>query len=220
MAIASRAYAPIAFHYLVLPHSPSNAGALLSDEREPVFTNYQAVDWAGLAKSARQQIDDYVPKAVKLYVANDGQDAFDLCNINARTGKPVTDHGDFYSRAQRAITNVGMANMRAGVLNLSGPCHNLHINEAVDGLRAPLTGLVLTLKVQNMFQAVDYLGSATNQLFGHEHVFGLIKSYPKLIQGANRGLMAPCIHQWFQQQFGVSYALECSALLLGATFTQ
>jgi hypothetical protein len=211
--------APIAFHYLVLPHSPPGIGALLSEAMEPVFTNYQCVDWAGLAKSARQHIEGYVPKAVKLYVANDGQDAFDLLNASYETGKPVTGQGDYYSRTQRAIKNIVMADMRAGVLKLSGSSSGLHINDVEDGLRAPLTGLVLTLKLQNMFQAIDYLGSATDHLFGHIHVFGMMFS-PELVSGTNQGRMAPCLHRWLQQQFGVVYAPVCSVLSLGVTFTK
>jgi hypothetical protein len=210
---------PVAFHFFVVPHMPKDIGTLLSQNGEPVFTDHSTVDWSGLAKMARNHIAQVVPNNVTLYIGNECSDGLDVCNSSRETGHAIEGRGDAFSRTCEAIKTVAMKDMRAGVLNLRQTSDILHINEFEDGKRPPLCGLVLTLKFRSMTQARDYLYGSTKALFSHGYAMELVDK-PFLQKTDDAGQMAPFLHQWLEEQFGVVYAPECTAMTLGCTFTQ
>lgn len=209
---------PIAFHFLVLPHVPDGAESLFDEAGEPVFTNYDHVDWAGLAVSARTYLEDFLPKSAKLFVSNDGPDLMDIHGLSSKA-KVVKDRGNFFSRVCAPVKKAKMKDMRAGVLNLASANSGLHLNEPDDGMRPPLAGLILTLKFKDMSQALDYIWGATDTLFGHGYMYETTDN-PMLKQLNSSGCLAPCIQDWLKAQFKAVYSPKCTVLTLGITPTE
>lgn len=215
MTNPNSAFLPIAFHFLVVPAVPEGADSLLDSNGQPVFTDYSTVDWAGLAKSARAHIDPYLPKAAQLYIGNDGPDLFDLHNLGLEDA--ASDQDDMLTRVLSVVGKATMKDMRAGIFRIAGPENSIHLNKAI-GTRPPLTAVLMTLKFKDMSQAMDYLWRATKELFGHGYMQQTPKN-PILEKGDGSGEMAPCVHRWFQEQFGAVYGTGCAVLILGVTGT-
>lgn len=210
---------PIAFHFLVLPHVPDGADSFFGEDGEPVFTNYDTVDWAGLAVSARASLNDCLPKSAQLYVSNDGPDLMDIHGFSLKAKAVVKDRGTFFSRVCAPVKKAKMKDMRAGVLKLASPKSELHLNESEDGMRPPLAGLVFTLKFKDMSQALDYIWGATDTLFGHGYMFERTED-PVLKQLDSSGCLAPCIQDWLKVQFRAVYSPSCTVLTIGITPTE
>ena len=208
-------YKPIAFHFLVMPHVPNSEGTFLDKNEQPVSTNYNTVDWAALGKAATDLVNEHSIKGIKVYVANDGPDLFDMHNIDTSTGGIEESKGDFYSRSVAALEHVSMKNLRGGLLKLSEESQQaMHINPIKGQDRPPLTGVWMTIKFQNFTQVIDYMALVTDVLFG-------IHGHPQMADSylwsnpADPKDLAPCIHEWFEQQFGAVYSTKHTLLYLG-----
>ncbi|CAD0266056.1 conserved hypothetical protein [Pseudomonas veronii] len=211
---ARRAQGPIALHFAVLPHSPTNS-VLLNENGHPVLTNYSDVDWKGLAISARDAIDGVVPKSVKLYVADDAIDTMDVLNISMDTGRPFEGVAGFGSRLNSTFSRVSMQDMRAGITKLAGHSADLHINTPIQGKRPPLGALILSLKFTGGLQVVDYLHEATDTLFGTPSI---AITYEGFKPQPTTGEMPSFLAEWLRSQFGVVYGAACTTVAIGRTF--
>ena len=212
---SNRASRPIAFHFAVCPHSPAT-GALISSSGQPVLTDYSRVDWKGLAQRARAAIDDCVPKDVKLYVADDAVDVMDVLNLSTDTGLLMSGVGTFESRTQESLDSLTMQDLRAGITSLADHSPSIHINTPIQGKRPPLGALIVTLKFSCATQALDYLPEATEILFGCPvHVAGPTGFAPKPTQGRIPDFLA----DWLDEQFGVVYGDDCTAVVMSRTFS-
>ncbi len=213
---AQRAMRPIAFHFVVCPHSPAR-GALLSREGVPVLTNYDEVDWKGLSQAARAAIEESVPKDVKLYVADDAVDVMDVLNISTETGLQFRGFGTFEARLRASLDMLSMQDMRAGITKMTGHYPSIHVNTPIEGKRPPLGALVVTLKFACATQALDYLDEATEILFGAPAIVGSPTGFaPK----PTNGKMPAFLADWLGEQFGVVYGRDCTAVVVTRTFSE
>lgn len=208
-----RSNLPLVYHFAVCPHSPES-GALLSEEGDPVLTDYSRVDWAGLAAAGRAAIDDLVPQNVKLYVADDAVDVMDVLNVSTVTGRPFPGLGGFEARMRTALERVTMKDMRAGLLKMAGKFPELHVNTPDHGKRPPAGALIVSLKFARGTQILDYAGEATEALFGAPAVIMGPTGFAPRPTDCD---MPPLLAEWLRAQFGVVYGKQCTVALAGRT---
>ncbi|WP_223508985.1 MULTISPECIES: hypothetical protein [unclassified Pseudomonas] len=212
---ARRAERPVALHFAVCPHSPAH-GALLNENGHPVLTNYSDVDWKGLATSAHAAIEGYVPKSVKLFIADDAVDVMDVLEISTDTGRPFRGVEGFETRLRTTLRRLSMQDMRAGIIKLAGNYPDLHINTPIEGKRPPLGAMIVSLKFTSGLQLIDYVGDATHCLFGSP---AIVANFDGFQPKPTTGEMPSFLAGWLRSQFGVVYGTDCTALVVARTFT-
>lgn len=214
--LAEQSEKPIVFNFMILPKVPEHAGTFLDRDGEPVTTNYDKVDWKGLAQMLQARLTGHVPKAIKVYVANDGPDLFDINELNtARPSYPEPDNGFAYRTAE-TLEQVSMANYRGGLLKLPEDS-NLHLNKVSAGQkRPPLSAVVVGVKFSKVLQAMDYLAGTMEQLVDIPFPVPMNAT----VQDFNEhGTLPPEVHGWFEEQFGAVYSKKCGLLLVSVTRT-
>ena len=210
-----RAMGPIVIHFLVVPHSP-DSGALLNKHGEPVLTDYNLVDWKGLAVSARAAIEKDVPKSVGLFIADDAVDVMDLLHVSTNTGRPFVDKPPFEHLVQSTLSQLSMKDMRSGITKVSERSPGFHINAPMDGKRPPLGAFILSIKFTRGTQIIDYLTGAALSLFG---TFVVVSSYAGYKPEPTVGEMPLFLREWLDSQFGVVYGKECTVVAVQRTFS-
>ncbi|WP_444679468.1 hypothetical protein [Halomonas sp. E19] len=213
--IAEQAEKPLCFNFLLLPKVPDDADTFLDRNGQGVMTCYDDVDWKGLAQLLQARLEGQVPKSIKVYVADDGPDIFDMVNVrHDRLDTPETE-SDFGSRTVQVLHQVAMADYRAGVLRLPEEI-SLHLNPPTRSQRPPIAGLVISVKFTKMLQAVDYMSSVMERLFGQ------LMALPMGPMSLMHPMDEPCrlppeAHAWLEAQFGAVYSDQCGVLFLSAT---
>ena len=177
------------------------------------MVNYSKVDWKRLAQKLQARINGDVPKSIKVYVANDGPDLFDINEI-------CGDHfgaqdNSFVLRAAHALNDVSMANYRGGLLSL--PADNgMHLNPTIEGKRPPIAGIILAVKFNKTLQALDYITSVMESLVALPIALPS-KPLQILFEKDDLGTLAPELHAWFEEEFGAVYSNRCGLVLLSVT---
>lgn len=212
---ARRSQSPRAIHFLVCPHSP-DSGVLLDKSGEAVLTDYSKVDWRGLATAARAAIEQDVPKNIGLYVANDAVDVMDFLHVSTETGRPFRNEQSFEHRVRSTLSQLSMADMRAGITRISDRTPGIHINTPMAGKRPPLGSLILSLKFMSGSQIIDYLSSATDTLFGAPAKVATFEGYKPV---PTVGRMPAFLSSWLSSQFGVEYGPDCTVVAIERTFS-
>lgn len=204
---------PIAMNYLVIPHVPRGRGTLLSAAGEPVMVDYSQLDWRSLAQALKARIDDDgYPKNIKVYVANDGPDLFDINETIVATGEELEQGPFFVERTRQSLNQATPASYRAGVIDLSPAGGSMHLNPPDhNSLRPPLAAFVVSIRFNTPSQAADYYFTLTEMLFG----VGLPMEFGPVRHGDDEP-MCDALRAWLAQSMGVVYAPECSIVLLGA----
>ncbi|HEJ4407969.1 TPA: hypothetical protein SL557_000248 [Pseudomonas aeruginosa] len=211
---ARRSESPSAIHFLVCPHSPKS-GVLLNRSGSPVLTDYSKVDWKGLATAARVAIERDVPKSVGLFIADDGVDVMDVMHISTDTGRPFRNEQTFEHRVRSTLSQLSMADMKAGITKVASRTPGIHINSPMDGKRPPLGSLILSLKFMRGTQVIDYLCGATNTLFGTPAIVATFEGYKPV---PTRGKMPAFLNEWLNSQFDVEYGAHCTVVAIERTF--
>ena len=208
---------PIAINYLVIPHVPEGLGTLLSKDGEPVMMDYATLDWRSLADALKARLEGLgLPKAIKVYVANDGVDLFDINETYVATGEERQEGPFFSARAAQCLDKVTKANYRAGVIDLSQVNKDLHLNPPnADGLRPPLAALMVSLRFNTMSQCADYGFSATQSLFGA--ALPMTPEAGTVEHGHKDSPMCDELRHWLDEQIGVVYAPQATVALMGPT---
>jgi len=212
---ARRSGLPSAIHFLVCPHSP-RSGVLLDTSGSPVLTDYSKVDWKGLATAARAAIEQDVPKSVGLFIADDGVDVMDVMHISTDTGRPFRNEQTFEHRVRSTLSQLSMADMRAGITKVANRTPGIHINTPMDGKRPPLGSLILSLKFMRGTQVIDYLSGATNTLFGTPAIVATFEGYKPV---PTKGKMPAFLSEWLNSQFDVEYGAHCTVVAIERTFS-
>lgn len=214
--ISEQAEKPICFNFMILPMVPEHADTLLDRDGKPVTANYTNVDWKGLAQRLQARLDGHVPKSIKVYVANDGPDLFDINEFRAdRPDEPEPDNSFVY-RTAKALENVSMANYRGGLLKLPDDS-GLHLNQESAGQqRTPLTALVVGVKFNKMLQALDYLPTTMEMLVGLS--FAVPMAQVSMVHDMDEpGTLPSEIHGWLEEQFGAVYSEKCGVMFMSVT---
>lgn len=207
---------PICLNFLVMPMVPEETGSLLDRNGNPVMVNYSKVDWKGLAQKLQARINGHVPKSIKIYVANDGPDLFDINEICG--GHLGEQDNSFVLRAAHALDDVSMANYKGGLLSL--PADNgMHLNPTLEGKRPPIAGIIIAVKFTKMLQAVDYITTVMESLLALPIA---LPSQPLqiLFEKDELGTLASELHAWFEKEFGAVYAHRCGLVMLSATASE
>lgn len=210
-----RAMAPSVLHFLVCPHSPPS-GALLNRYGVPVLTDYNRVDWKGLASAARVAIEKDVPKGMGLFVADDAVDVMDVLHVSTDTGRPFSNVPTFENHVRSTLSQLSMKDMSSGIIKISGRTPGIHINTPMDGKRPPLGALIVSIKFTRGTQIIDYLTGATMTLFGTPVI---IATHAGLRPVQNTGRMPTFLREWLDSQFGVVYGADCSVTAIHHTFS-
>ncbi|PXX94678.1 hypothetical protein [Halomonas sp. LBP4] len=213
--ISEQAEKPLCFNFLLLPMVPDGADTFLDREGNGVMTRYDDVDWKGLARTLQARLEGDVPKSIKVYVANDGPDIFDM--VNTRLDQPDTPEteSDFGSRTVEVLRQVSMADYRAGLLKLPEES-SLHLNPPTRSQRPPIAGLVVSVKFTKMLQAMDYMSSVMEQLVGQ--LLPLPVEPMSMMHAMDEpGTLPPEAHAWLEAQFGAVYSDKCGVLFLSTT---
>lgn len=215
------AYLPIVFHFLIIPHVPEGASNIFGKSGEPVFTEFTKVNWPALSRSVRRHLDDYVPKSIGVYVANDGPDIMDIQSMNILTRKQETNGPNFLDRALREVNRLKIKDLRGGISKLDKSDSIMHINPTLGNGRPPISGIIIGFKFKDMSQATDHISLLTSQLFGHDYSYeSMGNPVLKETKGLqNPGEMTACIHEWLAKEFGVVYSPKCTVITLGNTFS-
>ena len=210
-----RAMAPSVLHFLVIPHSPES-GALLNKYGVPVLTDYNRVDWKGLATAARAAIEKNVPKSMGLFIADDAVDVMDVLRVSTDTGRPFKDEPAFEHLVHSTLSQLSMKDMRSGIIKISDRTPGIHINTPMGGKRPPLGALILSIKFTRGTQIIDYLTGATISLFGAPAMVAAIQGYKPTL---TTGKMPSFLREWLDTQFGVVYGTDCSVVAIQRTFS-
>lgn len=210
-----RAMGPIAIHFLVIPHSP-DSGVLLSNRRTPVLTDYNLVDWKGLAVAARAAIEKDVPKSVGLFIADDAVDVMDVLHVSTDTGRSFEAKPPFEHLVHSTLSQLSMKDMRSGITKVSGRAPGFHINTPMDGKRPPLGAFILSIKFTRGTQAIDYLTGAALSLFG---TYVIVSSFEGYKPAPTTGEMPLFLREWLNTQFGVVYGKDCTVVAIQRTFS-
>lgn len=210
-----RAMGPIVIHFLVLPDSP-DSGLLLNKDGIPVLTDYNLVDWKGLAVAARAAIEKDVPKSVGLFIADDGVDVMDVLHVSTDTGRSFENEPPFEHLVHSTLSQLSMKDMRSGITKVSGRNPGFHINTPMDGKRPPLAAFILSLKFTRGTQVIDYLTGASLSLFG-THV--IVSSFQGYKPAPTTGEMPSFLREWLDSQFGVVYGKDCTVVAIQRTFS-
>ena len=209
-----QAMAPSVLHVLVIPHSPES-GALLSKHGLPVLTDYRHVDWKGLATAARAAIENDVPKAMGIFIADDAVDVMDVLHVSTDTGRAFRDTPLFQHNVRQTLSQLLMGDMRSGITKVSDRSPGFHINTPIDGKRPPLGALVVSIKFSRGTQINDYLTGASMSLFGAPVLAG-----PYAEHGPTRGRMPDFLRAWLESQFGVVYGTDCTVAAIHHTYSK
>lgn len=212
---ARRAEKPSAIHFLVCPHSP-DSGVLLDDSGEPVLTDYRKVDWKRLAEAARAEMAPNVPKSMGLFIADDAVDVMDVLHLSTATGRRFLDQQAFDLRVRSALSQLTMADMRAGITKIADRTPGVHINTPIQGKRPPLGALVMSLKFTRGSQIIDYLCGATDALFGAP---AMVATFEGFKPAPTVGAMPAYLRDWLKSQFGVVYGPNCTVMAIERTFS-
>lgn len=191
--------------FLVQPFVPKDVGALYDRDGQPAFTDYDKVDWAGLAKAIKDDLASVVPGNVKIYIGNDGPDSLDATNINVAAQAVEQSRGTYYTRTQSALALTQMADYRAGVANLRQHDELIHLNPTMDSTRSPLAAFVMSVKFTDKMQFADYSSNVLNRLF-------CVHTLPQLSTDNLEEVELPMpkyIHEWLEAQFGAVYGNSC-----------
>jgi hypothetical protein len=210
-----RAMAPSVMHFLVCPHSPKS-GALLNKYGVPVLTDYNQVDWQGLANAARAAIEKDVPKSIGLFIADDAVDVMDVLRISTDSGRPFKNEPPFEHLVQSTLSQLSMKDMRSGITKISDKHPGVHINSPMDGKRPPLGALILSIKFTRGTQIIDYLTGATMSLFG---VPAMVATFEGYKPAPTTGEMPSFLREWLDSQFGVIYGKDCTVMAIQRTFS-
>lgn len=210
-----RALGPSVLHFLVCPHSPQS-GALLNKYGVPVLTDYNLVDWKGLANAARAAIEKDVPKSIGLFIADDAVDVMDVLRVSTDTGRPFKNEPTFEQLVQSTLSQLVMKDMRSGITKISDRNPSVHINTPMDGKRPPLGALILSIKFTRGTQIIDYLTGATLSLFGTPAMVATIEGFKP---APTTGEMPSFLREWLDSQFGVVYGKNCTVMAIQRTFS-
>jgi len=219
--ISERASKPLCFNFLVGPKVPEHAGTLLDRDENPVMLDFNNIDWGKLANKLQSRIDGYVPKSIKVYVANDGPDLFDINEFCfARPNEPEPENGFVY-RTAAALRQVSMKDYRGGLLKIP-PDSGLHLNPvSASNCRPPLAALIVSIKFRNMMQTHDYISITTKRLFGHPVVLPLELEPMTVMHGPEEEITMPTeMHEWLEEEIGAVYSQECVLMLISATYSE
>lgn len=212
---AQRSELPTVVHFLVCPHSPDH-GVLLNKYGDPVLTDYNQVDWKGLATAARAAIEQAVPKSIGLFIADDAVDVMDVLHVSTETGQPFVNKPSFGPRVRSTLSQLSMKDMRGGITRISDRAPGIHINTPMDGKRPPLGSLIVSLKFRRGTQLGDYIRQATNGLFGAP---AIVVTYEGFKPVQTVGKMPRFLSEWLSSQFDVVYGADCTVLAIAVTFS-
>lgn len=214
--ISEQANKPLCFNFLVGPKVPEHADTLLDRDGNPVMVNFDNVDWVGLANKLQERIDGYVPKNIKVYVANDGPDLFDINeHYAARPNEPEPENAFVY-RTATALSQVSMKDYRGGLLKIP-PDSGLHLNPVTtSNCRTPFAALIVSIKFSKLMQAHDYISITTKRIFGHP-VFMPLEPMT-VMHGLEELITMPTeMHKWLEEEIGAVYSQKSVLMLVSAT---
>lgn len=160
-------------------------------------------------------MEPFVPKSMGLYVVDDAVDVMDVLHISTTTGVQFRNEKSFEHRVKDALSHLSMKDMRGGITRLADRATGIHINAPLGAKRPPLGALIMSVKVMNGMQVIDYLCGATAALFGQPAIVATFEGYKPV---PTHGKMPAYLRDWLCSQFGVVYGADCTVVAIERTF--
>ena len=187
---------PLMLTYAILPEPPKDTNAFLSPDRQPVYVDYANINWKALANNLQDSLSNLrLPKGIKVYVATDALDIWDVTHTIPHTATEVQDYEPVYE-AYKCFDSMSFSDFRAGLITFPESA-NFHVRPPKKGLRTPVCGLFIAIRLDHFMQTLDYLEAVTYRLFN-------VRDHIATNPSVHKGVAIPeVIKDWILEESGV-----------------